>query len=519
MTSFLALARHLSDRLGFGPRPGDLNAIDNVGAERWIEEQLHPQSISLPQGLAARLKEMTALSLTPFEALRTYGPPAARGANGRPDPEKQKELREKARFIPAEAVEARLLRAASSPRQLEEVLVDFWFNHFNVFAGKGLDALWITSYDESAIRPHVLGRFRDLLGATAKHPAMLFYLDNWQNTAPGSPGAKGEFKGLNENYARELMELHTIGVDGGYSQADVITLAKILTGWGFGNRSGEDDQGKGRGRIRRVESLRLLMQVRRSDGFIFSDDRHDFSGKVFLGRTIKSRGEAEGDEALDILASHPATAQHISFKLAQYFLADAPDPAVVASMARVFQDSGGDIRAVLKHLFTSPAFLAPSAYGAKFKTPLRYAVSAVRASGVPMRNFRPLFGVLAQLGQAPYTCLTPDGFKCTEEAWLNPDAMTRRITFAIALAAGCLPLDAPPNDQAVPIKRPELVADRTAAQMQSNAQATPGLVVNADTLAATLGQQFSDNTRAALSAARPELRASMMLGSPEFMRC
>ena len=518
MTSDITLARHLSDRLGFGPRPGDLDAITHIGPNAWIEQQLNPQSIPLPRDLANLLKDMDALSLTPIQTLRTFGPPAERAVGGKANPEKLKALRESARFISAQGVEAKLQRAVFSPRQLEEVMADFWFNHFNVYAAKGLDALWTTSYDESAIRPHVLGRFRDLLGATARHPAMMFYLDNWQNTAPGSPGAKGNFTGLNENYARELMELHTLGVDGGYSQADVITLARILTGWGFGNRSGETEEETVRGR-RRVEGrLSAFMQVRRTGGFIFSDERHDFSKKVFLGHAINGRGEVEGDEALDILASHPSTAQHISFKLAQYFLADTPDTRVVESMAETFRASHGDIRAVLKTLFTHPAFLAPSAYGTKFKTPLRYTVSAVRAAGVPMRNFRPLFGVLAQLGEAPYACLTPDGYKCTQDAWLNADAMTRRITFAIALAAGRLPLNMEPPDNALPMKRPERVADRTARQEAGNGPAG-GTVVDPDALLKTLGDQFTDNTRAAIAAARPELRASMILGSPEFMRC
>ncbi len=518
MTSDMTLARHLSDRLGFGPRPGDLNAIAGMGPEAWIEQQLHPQSLMLPNDLTTRLKEMEALSMSPLQTLRAFGPPAERAINAKDNPEKKKELREQARFIPSQGVEAKLLRGVFSPRQLEEVLADFWFNHFNVYAAKGLDSLWTTSYDESAIRPHVLGRFRDLLGATARHPAMLFYLDNWENTAPGSEGARGNFTGLNENYARELMELHTLGVDGGYSQADVITLARILTGWGFGNRNGETNEDTARGR-RRVEGrLSALMDVRRTGGFIFSSDRHDFSKKVFLGHAINGRGEVEGDEALDILASHPSTARHISFKLAQYFLADTPDTRVVETMAETFRSSNGDIRAVLKTLFTHPAFLAPSAFGTKFKTPLRYTISAVRASGVPMRNFRPLFGVLAQLGEAPYGCLTPDGYKCTEDAWLNADAMTRRITFAIALAGGRLPLNMEPTDNSVSMKKPERVADRTARQETANAPAG-GSVVDPDALIETLGQQLSDNTRAAIAAARPELRASMILGSPEFMRC
>ncbi len=517
MTTSAALARNISDRLGFGPRPGDLAAITHMGAERWIEQQLHPQSIPLSRDLTARLADMPALSLTPFEALRTYGPAAARGPDGKVDPERQKELRVQARFIPAQAVEARLVRAVESPRQLEEALVDFWFNHFNVFVGKGLDGLWITSYDEDAIRPHVLGRFRDLLGATAHHPAMLFYLDNWQNSAAGRPGARGAFKGLNENYARELMELHTLGVDGGYSQDDIIALARILTGWGFGGRGGDGPGGMETAPRPPRERLKLARQIRQTGGFIFSEERHDFSDKTFLGHTIKGRGEAEGDDALDILALHPATARHISFKLAQYFLADTPEPAVVDGMSRTFQKSGGDITAVLKALFASKAFLDPAGYGTKFKTPLRYAVSAVRATGQPLKNFRPLFGVLTQLGQAPYACQTPDGYKCTEDAWLNADAMTRRITFAIALCAGRLPLQSDPPDKPLPIRQSQRVADQAAQQMEN--APVRGPAVDAAQLAETLGQHFSDNTRAAIDAAQPELRASLMLGGPEFMRC
>ncbi len=205
------------------------------------------------------------------------------------------------KLISQEAINGKLLRAIASRRQLEEVMVDFWYNHFNVFVNKGQPTrIWVGSYEETAIRPYILGRFRDLLGATARHPAMLFYLDNWQNTDPNSKGARGRFKGLNENYARELMELHTLGVDGGYTQDDVVALARILTGWGLiRRRRGQD-----------------------SSGFIFQGDRHDYGDKVFLGTTIKGTGMDEVEQALDILASHPSTARYISFKLAQYFVAD-----------------------------------------------------------------------------------------------------------------------------------------------------------------------------------------------------
>ena len=245
-------------------------------------------------------------------------------------PEALKEAARAKAVSSAQKPSKRVARAMLSPRQLEERMVEFWFNHFNVFAGKGLDRLWIGAYEVQAIRPHVLGRFRDLLGATAKHPAMLFYLDNWQNTAPGSAGARGNFKGLNENYARELMELHTLGVDGGYTQADVIALARILTGWGLGGDRGDGDPAPApmaRLIAPRPNLMRAIAHNARA--FRFDPDRHDTADKRFLGHVIRGRsGEAgiqEGEEALDMLARAPATARHISFQLAQFFVADAPD--------------------------------------------------------------------------------------------------------------------------------------------------------------------------------------------------
>ncbi len=511
-----ALARHLADRLGYGPRPGDLDRIAKAGPDRWIEQQLHPTSLTLPGEVAARLGQLETLKMTPTETFLKYGPPALRDVK---DPEQRKEIQQQARVVPQEAIEARILRAVYSPAQLEESLVDFWFNHFNVFAAKGLDRIWIGSYERDAIRPHALGRFRDLLGATARHPAMLFYLDNWQNTAPGSPGARGNFKGLNENYARELMELHTLGVDGGYTQADVIVLARILTGWGFGGDG--SGQGAGAAQQRRPagfgkrvavdrrfppEEQRRAQAGRRGGSFVFAESRHDFSEKTLLGHKIAGGGEAEGAQALDILARHPSTAKRISYKLAQYFIADEPPQAAVDAGAAAFTRTDGDIKAVLKTLFARAEFRDPAAFGARFKTPLQYVISSLRASGAQVRNFRPAFGVLQQLGQPLYGCITPDGYKCTEAAWLNADGMTRRITYALALAAGRLPLSETPAD---------LPAGPQAGARRTNGTEPP---VNAETLVATLGG-MSAKTRAVVTAAQPELRASLILGSPDFMRC
>jgi uncharacterized protein (DUF1800 family) len=490
-------ALHVLNRLGFGPRPGDIAHVQAVGIDQSIEEQLSPSTIPLPSHLTEQLRTLATLQQSPAQLLWAYGPPVG----GQPrTPEALRAQRLRARLVLEEAMQARLLRALESPRQLEEVMVDFWFNHFNVFAGKGLDSLWIGAYEEQAIRPYALGHFRQLLEATATHAAMLFYLDNWLNTAPGSPGARGRFMGLNENYAREVMELHTVGVNGGYTQQDVVTLARILTGWGLRT-------GRGAERPRRS-----TLSAPDPSLFFFDAHRHDFGEKVFLGHTIKSRGKAEGDEALDLLARSPATAWQLSYALAQYFVADQPSAALVQRLAERFQSTDGDIRAVLATLFHSPEFWDQQTYAAKFKTPYQYVLSAVRATGLPVDNVTPLVHALQQLGMPLYGCVSPDGYKNTQEAWLNPDAMVHRVTFATALASGRLPLTQPLA------KFPtigEVKAEQTSAS-------PPGLVhpepVSAVALADTLDHRFSPQTEAAVHAASPALRAALFLGSADFMK-
>ncbi|MBC7686279.1 MAG: DUF1800 domain-containing protein, partial [Bdellovibrionales bacterium] len=345
-----------------------------------------------------------------------------------------------------QSAEARLVRAIHSPRQLEEVLVDFWYNHFNVFAGKGLDRALVASYERDAIRPFVFGSFRQLLGATARHPAMLYYLDNQLSKA----GA------LNENYARELMELHTLGVDAGYTQKDVTELARMLTGWSYDQRA----------------------LIRRDEGFRFDGRRHDQGTKAWLGVQVPPNGQAEGDYALDVLARHPATARRISYKLAQYFVHDTPPPALVARMARTWGETDGDLRAVLRTLLSSDEFMAPDAIGAKFKTPYQYVLSAARASGAGVEDMTPLLQSLAQLGMPLYGCVTPDGYKNTEAAWLNPGALTRRIGFATAM----------------------------------------GGKLDATQLESAIGAGITPRTRAMVAASPAPLRAAMLLGSPDFMQ-
>ncbi len=491
---------HVLNRLAFGPRPGDLERVKEIGVERYIREQLHPESIAVPAALQAQLDALDTLRMTPVQLFITYRPfqPGRRA-----DPEQLKAARQRSRIVIEQAAQARLMRAVEDPRQLHEVMVDFWFNHFNVFAGKGLDHLWTGAFEQEAIRPYAMGRFRDLLGATAMHPAMLFYLDNWLNTGPGTPGAHGKFEGLNENYARELMELHTLGVNGGYTQHDVTELARIFTGWGLIDK----------GRARRRLLWRWLgggEEAALGNGFYFDASRHDFGTKVFLGHTIEGSGMGEGEQALDILARSPATARHISYELAQYFVADDPPPALVRRLAAVFEESDGDIRAVLAALFHSPEFWDVKYYANRFKTPYQFVVSAVRATGVSPRNFRPLLGMLAQLGQPLYGCQTPDGYKVTQAAWLNPDAMMRRLSFAAALGTGHLPLAAPPQE----------AKSEGGAPMPADGPVRGAVFAPPDPyqLAATVGNSFTHRTAQTVRESQPQLRAALILGSPEFMR-
>jgi uncharacterized protein (DUF1800 family)/uncharacterized protein (DUF1501 family) len=468
--------------------------------------------------------------MTPSALFVEYQRPIQMAAkNNRDDNDAQKQLRERSRIVIREAVEARILRAIEGSRQLQEVMTAFWFNHFNIFAGKGLCTVWTGAFEEQAIRPHTMGKFRALLGATARHPAMLFYLDNWQNMAPGAPGSKGRFEGINENYARELMELHTLGVNGGYSQNDVIALAHILTGWGLPKQGGSGD---GRPHPMGVEVFRNgPFGGRRGmnrfqppptgygDGsaFYFDPDRHDFSSKILLGRTIEGGGAREVEEALDLLARHPSTAKHLSYQLAQYFVADEPPPSLVTTMAARYGQTDGDIREVLAAMFASSEFWDRKYLGAKFKTPYEYVISAVRAAGTPVTNFRPLAGTMQLLGMPLYGCLTPNGYSNTQEAWLNPDSMMARLSFATALGTGNLPLGQPPFD-----------GDRgyfnkkgtTSIRFDPNPDAPHRKMDPPDPikLEATLGNSFSAKTRDAIESAPNQLRASMIIGSPEFMK-
>ncbi|MGI0499285.1 DUF1800 domain-containing protein [Limnospira platensis CENA597] len=455
---------HLVNRLSLGLINGQINQIKNTGMAGYINSQLNPNSLAIPATLTQELQPLDTLPWRPGKLVREQNREVNEAKKlGLAQPQLAQVRRRFQQRVINQIRRARMIRALHSPRQLEEVMVDFWFNHFNVFGLQGLSRIWIGSYEEHAIRPHVWGKFRTLLGATARHPAMLFYLDNWQNTAPNSPGATGRFKGLNENYARELLELHTLGVEGGYTQNDVMELARILTGWGLPKPSD---------------------RPRNQEGFYFDETRHDFNDKILLGRTIKGRGIEEVEEALDILASHPATAKHIGYKLAQAFVADEPPSSLVKALGDRFIETQGDITEVLKTLFNSTEFWEENHYNSKFKNPYRYITSVMRAVG-EVTNYDPINGILNQLGMPLYGCPSPDGYKNTQQAWLNPDTMVRRSSLAVPLAGGLL---------------------------------HKGNPVDVKQLEETLGVLLSAQTRQILAESPPNLQGAIFLGSPEFMR-
>jgi uncharacterized protein (DUF1800 family) len=412
-----AALTHVLNRLTFGPRPGDVDKARSIGLAAWIDQQLHPE----------RIADSAAMALLP----ELEPPPASA------DP---RELRRFARQQVQALAGEKILRASYSERQLQEVLVDFWFNHFNVYAGKGRTAEYLAEYERDAIRPHVFGHFRDLLEADAKSPAMLFYLDNWLSADPNAserlaarrtrlfprvrqripgPGsripatqASKRRRGLNENYGRELLELHTLGVDGRYTQKDVIEVARAFTGW----------------------------TIDREGTFRFVAALHDPGEKVVLGHKIKAGGGVEdGETVLDIVASHPATAHHIAYQLAQRLVADEPPVALVDRAAARFRATGGDLREVVRTIVTSPEFLDESARDAKFKTPFALVVSAIRTTGATVSDARVLVQTLQQMGQPLYMCQPPTGYHNTADAWISAGGLVSRMNFATRIASGNMP--------------------------------------------------------------------------------
>ena len=321
--------------------------------------------------------------------------------------------------VVGELQQAKLLRAVYSERQLQEVMTDFWFNHFNIYLNKDADQYLVTAYERDVIRARALGKFKDLLVATAQSPAMLFYLDNWLSMGPKSPAAvvanKGKpgqaVPGLNENYGRELMELHTLSVNGGYSQHDVTELARVLTGW-------------------------TIQPLEQGAAFQFDAKKHDPGDKLILGQTIPENGVNEGMQVLDMLAHQSNTAKFIARKLAIRFVSDDPSAALVERLAQKFLSTDGDIREVLRTLFKSPEFWSTKTYRAKVKTPFEFVVSSLRATGTDLNNPGPMLGILNKMGMPLYQMVPPTGYSMTASTWMNSDALIDRMNYALALSNG-----------------------------------------------------------------------------------
>jgi uncharacterized protein (DUF1800 family) len=563
---------HVLNRITFGPRPGDVEMVERMGLGAYIERQLHPETIN-DSAVDQELRQFDLLQMSSQELATLYFterkleqekkraeaqqqaamenpagnttaapadvPPPAPGAGGGMM-ERMKANRSVAAI--AELEDAKLIRAADSQRQLQEVLVDFWSNHFNIDMKKGPCRVLKVADDREVIRPNVFGRFRDMLEASARSPAMLFYLDNAENSAPRqvspmerqmqaaymqknfgvdapplSPG--GKQGGVNENYAREIMELHTLGVDGGYTQKDVQEVARCFTGWTLNRQTGE---------------------------FMFTPRRHDNGEKIVLGHEIPPYGGMkDGEMVLDILASAPATAHFISRELCQRFVADDPPEALVQRIAQVFQATGGDLRQVTKAILTSPEFLSPSSFQNKIKSPLEFAVSAVRATASAIaENDPPPFntirfmtesaGVLGrakaadrlsqakrqslnwhvyELGEPLFACTPPTGYKEVSKIWVSPGALIERLNFALALTqqqVRDVRFDSRNVLANVDLDKPDAVLDQCAATLlQGNI--TPGTrKVLAQAALPPPGQTGQTVDSGKLIA--------LLLGSPEFQR-
>jgi uncharacterized protein (DUF1800 family) len=453
-------ATHVLNRLAFGPRPGDVARVQQMGIRQYIEQQLHPEQIN-DSAVDSRLSQLSSIRMKTNELLARYPDPqqvAQRAGIQKPKADdknaqaNRNQLQtymmqnglERPQQLLQELESQKIIRGIYSERQLQEVMTDFWFNHFNVYWNKGQDKWLTTDYEMNAIRPNALGKFKDLLMATAKSPAMLFYLDNHLSTVPNTapalsaaararlanPGgplppniaaeeanqAKNRKKdGINENYGRELMELHTLGVDGGYTQKDVQEVARALTGW-------------------------TIDRPRQDARFVFRLMMHDRGEKVVLGNRIRAGGGIEdGEKVIDILAHHPSTARFISTKLVRYFVSDNPPDSLVDKVAATFMKTDGDIREMLRTIFYSDEFMSPDAYGQKTKSAFEYVVSSIRAMNGDTNGSPRMAQLLTKMGQPLYQYVAPTGFPDRADYWLTDGTLIERINFAVNLTANKLP--------------------------------------------------------------------------------
>jgi len=497
-------ANHVLNRLAYGPSPDDLELIQHMGVAVWIDRQMHPDWIP-DDAVMLKLRALPTLILSTAELYARFPPiqVQARLAGLNPANSDDRETLLQAipkedlpRQIPIELIAAKLIRAVESKRQLQEVLVDFWFNHFNVSVDKGQVKWMVTSYERDAIRPHVFGTFRELLGATAHHPAMLFYLDNWQSSRELPDAKQGHARpggrmGLNENYARELLELHTMGVNGGYTQKDVREVARCFTGWS-------------------IDMPRYI------GDFVYRDRMHDKNSKIVLGTFIAPRGgQDDGERILDLLATHPSTARFIATKLIRKFVSDEPPASLVEKVARVFLDTGGHLPSVYAAIFSSPEFWSDGSYAAKTKTPLEYAVSAVRALGGTTSGEPPFAGAIERMGEPLYRSQPPTGFPESAEAWVNAGAVVSRINFGLALAANRVP--------GTKVDVPRYIRPTQSPDERVNALATAILgrapeESTRNTLRQAVASASGEGAHGQQRPADPMILAGLLLGSPEFQK-
>jgi uncharacterized protein (DUF1800 family) len=456
---------HFLNRTSFGPTLDELERVSRMGISAYLEEQLRPENIP-DSSVDEKIAGLKTMRLSSGQLYDLYPPPKLAKERGMTS----RMAMARPRIVILELQQARLLRAVYSRRQLYEVMADFWSNHFNIFAAKGADRWLLTSYDRDTIRPHVLGKFKDLLGATAHSPAMLFYLDNWLSASPNPRarlGPNNRKRGLNENYAREIMELHTLGVDGGYTQKDVREVARCFTGWTIRRPRGEAE-------------------------FVFDPRIHDDGEKILLGSRFASRGGInDGMRVLDILARHPSTARFIATKLARRFISDNPPNSVVDRAAQTFLQSDGDIAAVLRTIFGAPEFLAPAAYKAKVKKPLEFVASALRATGAETRVTPQLLRYLGRMGEPLFLAQPPTGYPDVAASWISPDMLLTRMNFA--------------ND---------LVSNRI-----TGSSVRPEAVHNLGSFARLVAPDgLSPSTRSVISETQGSQAVALLIASPEFQR-
>jgi uncharacterized protein (DUF1800 family) len=465
--------RQLAGKNGTPERPLPMSSILTPEQMRIVQRGSPQEKVELFRSLSGEQQDKWIESMPQglrFQMINFVPPDVRRKLEKANGPE---------RVVAQDLMEAKLLRAVYGTRQLEEVLIDFWYNHFNVFLDKGADRYLTTIYERDAIRGHVFGKFHDLLLATAKSPAMLFYLDNWQSAGPSS--RRGRSRGLNENYGRELMELHTLGVDGGYTQRDVTEVARCFTGWtikGIEKGSGE---------------------------FYFNPQMHDNGEKTVLGVKIPAGGgESDGLKVLEIVSHHPSTARFISRKLAQRFVADNPPPSLIDKMAKTFLQKDGDLREVMKTMFDSREFWSRGAFRSKMKSPLEMVASSVRALRADVDYGVALVQQVAQLGQPLYRKLEPTGYSNQSQDWMNSASLLARMNFGLALVSGKIP-------------GVKVDAERFAAQDARAIEKTLLWAELSPKSAAAIQDNLDEQSEKA-NIPKQLMVAALTIGSPEFQK-